>query len=1133
MRRYFTTLLFLLCNLLCFAQIIVNPVYDRTSFEVLHPHVDKVELKKDSTKIYCSINYQESWSYNIPKTMFVENLKDNKKYRITKCIGLPFEPEERAFDYGGSFQFIFCFPYIEGLQKFNLIEDSTKDRFFNIYGIDLSTSFSKAYDEIEYKRLKNLSDFYKSSNDINKFAEFKEKELFAAQFVFGIKSLAADACYYQLAQYYNVKNEYAKAIDFGLKALECDSIHLGVRNKVYPVYVNTLSSLSFFYRNAGKDTEALQCRQKCINISRELENEEKYIQELRNLLLSEQNRKDEIRKRLDIVSHELNNLPIFINTNSLLIFELYKDIASSYFECDNYKKAIESTDKALMILENNRMIVSEEFADILRLKSHYQKNAGQAKAAIDCGENSKSLYDSLGIRSDKYANLLEDLASAYSAVLNYEKSIQLDIIAAEIYKANNDWRSLIGTYADLSETYRKNYKLNDAELYIKKAIDILNEHGDAKKVNQSDIENSGNQLLNNPHSLSAIEYFINVTRLNCLHILVMVYRDQGKIEEAFVTALEIDKTLKALGDNHLYALHLSSLSELYFKKNQQSEAIKCAERSVQLLDGDSLVIPALLMLANIYFQTGDTIKAIQHAKESVAKSKSLDIEKDRIRALSSLSFYYCKNRNFKEGEQCLSEALNFLKRHIVNEITRMTKEQKQRIWSNYDYLFLLYRNMIEGTDRNGKYLSKLYDYILFSKNFLLDNEIQNSVYEQSYTEITWEAIQQHLSDDDIAIEFFSTNRGANYYSYHALIIDKNSPYPSMITLFSEDELDKKKLVDNRNVQDIVGDLIWKPIVTQYRDARNIFFSPDGIFHLLPIEYYNVDITKNMFDNYNMYRLSSTKELTKKHDNQLYQSAALYGGLDYNQLRRQAEETHTQWRGIANRGGFDPLFNTLEEIKEIDTLLTKNNVLTKLFSGESGTEDSFRKISCNGVNIVHLATHGMYINQEDLDIWNQTNDYDFIEFLGNDKNPVKEDIALTHSFLVMSGGNENVYRDSLLNRENDGILTAKDISQLNLKGLDLVVLSACETALGDVYNDGIYGLQRGFKKAGANTILMSLNKVDDEATRILMVEFYRNLMNGKTKRQSLQEAQQYLRKVENRKYDDPKYWASFIMLDGLN
>ena len=93
------------------------------------------------------------------------------------------------------------------------------------------------------------------------------------------------------------------------------------------------------------------------------------------------------------------------------------------------------------------------------------------------------------------------------------------------------------------------------------------------------------------------------------------------------------------------------------------------------------------------------------------------------------------------------------------------------------------------------------------------------------------------------------------------------------------------------------------------------------------------------------------------------------------------------------------------------------------------------------------------------------------------------------------------------------------------------MSACESALGTYSDDdGILGLQKGFKVAGANTLLMSLGKVDDEATRILMVEFYRNLMDGKTKLQSLRNAQKYLRNVENGKYDDPKYWASFIMLD---
>ena len=160
-------------------------------------------------------------------------------------------------------------------------------------------------------------------------------------------------------------------------------------------------------------------------------------------------------------------------------------------------------------------------------------------------------------------------------------------------------------------------------------------------------------------------------------------------------------------------------------------------------------------------------------------------------------------------------------------------------------------------------------------------------------------------------------------------------------------------------------------------------------------------------------------------------------------------------------------------------------------------------------------------------------FDFLESLVNINDPVKEDVTLTHSFLVMTGGNRVIARESVSDKNNDGILTSKEISQLNLQGLDLVVLSACESALGDVSYGGVYGLQRGFKKAGANTIIMSLDKVDDEATRILMVEFYRNFMIGKSKRQSLKDAQMYLRKVENGKYDDPKYWASFIMLDGIN
>lgn len=92
---------------------------------------------------------------------------------------------------------------------------------------------------------------------------------------------------------------------------------------------------------------------------------------------------------------------------------------------------------------------------------------------------------------------------------------------------------------------------------------------------------------------------------------------------------------------------------------------------------------------------------------------------------------------------------------------------------------------------------------------------------------------------------------------------------------------------------------------------------------------------------------------------------------------------------------------------------------------------------------------------------------------------------------------------------DGILTAKELSRLDFRGLDLVVLSACQMGLGDITSEGVFGLQRGFKKAGAQTLLMSLWKVDDTATLLLMTEFYNKLINGNSKKQSLYKAQQYL------------------------
>ena len=134
--------------------------------------------------------------------------------------------------------------------------------------------------------------------------------------------------------------------------------------------------------------------------------------------------------------------------------------------------------------------------------------------------------------------------------------------------------------------------------------------------------------------------------------------------------------------------------------------------------------------------------------------------------------------------------------------------------------------------------------------------------------------------------------------------------------------------------------------------------------------------------------------------------------------------------------------------------------------------------------------------------------------------------MLRSGLMLAGGNRAWMGDSIPNAIEDGILTAKEISHLDLRGTELVVLSACETGLGDVSSEGVFGLQRAFKQAGAQTIIMSLWNVKDEATKYLMTNFYSYLMQGMSKREAFIQARNKCRD----QFPDPEAWAAFIMLD---
>ena len=407
--------------------------------------------------------------------------------------------------------------------------------------------------------------------------------------------------------------------------------------------------------------------------------------------------------------------------------------------------------------------------------------------------------------------------------------------------------------------------------------------------------------------------------------------------------------------------------------------------------------------------------------------------------------------------------------------------------------------------------------------------------------IDWTQIRNGLKTNDIAIEFVEFPDTTGTLRYMALTIKKDYEYPHLTPLFTADE------IGSSSSDSILYHAVWEPLEEEFTGVNRAFFSASGKLNYLPIENIKMKNGRILSDQYELYRLSSTAEILHRQKQILYNKVALFGGIDYeasNSLRidRISDNQLSTHRSFVNRslpdsvlkrGGFEYLKESLLEVKDIKGSLDKGNFSVLLFTDSLGTEKSLKDMSGQEVNIMHFATHGMYMYPEEAEQRRSANNFKFISTREADTHYTTEDKALTRSFLVMAGGNKLLRRDIVLDEEDDGVLTALEISLLDFRNLDLVVLSACQSGLGDTSIDGVVGLQRGFKKAGANTILMSLDKVDDEATKILMVEFYRNLMSGKTKHQSLKDAQKHLRKVEKGKYDKPEYWASFIMLDGLN
>jgi CHAT domain-containing protein len=422
----------------------------------------------------------------------------------------------------------------------------------------------------------------------------------------------------------------------------------------------------------------------------------------------------------------------------------------------------------------------------------------------------------------------------------------------------------------------------------------------------------------------------------------------------------------------------------------------------------------------------------------------------------------------------------------------------------------------------------------------------------------WRALQSVLKDSEAVVEFvnfkkINNGRHTDSVFYAAYIIRKDAQQPQHVVLFEEKQLhkllnDSPKTVE-KNVaalyRGIVPDdpisqpsadlfkLLWAPLDQFLKDIKTVWYAPTGLLHRVAFDAIPLSINPNLnvdsnklSDKYILNYVSSARTLLATKTPTTFSDAVVFADINYNAsgskrafyynegLAMRSIAPRSYVRGGNNNDLWQPLTATRFEANSVEKALISRQIAVTMLTDSMASEDYFKSFgeSMPSPTILHLATHGFYLPR----IATDSNRFLMAE------NP------LLRSGLILAGANPNWQGQAVLEGKEDGILTAYEISLMNLNNTQLAVLSACETGLGDIQSsEGVFGLQRAFKQAGVRYLLASLWKVPDAPTAELMHLFYDNLVVEKDIRRSFQKAQKTMRQ---RYPNQPLNWAGFVLIE---
>lgn len=667
--------------------------------------------------------------------------------------------------------------------------------------------------------------------------------------------------------------------------------------------------------------------------------------------------------------------------------------------------------------------------------------------------------------------------------------------------------------------------------------------------------------------------------------LATLYQLSGDLPKAESTLLEIKKIFenRFQKNNPEYASLLNQLGLLYIQMDKMDQVedlfLKAADvYKKKFTENNASYAKALNDLGNFYRMQ----KRFDEAENALTKTKDINLavlganHPDYVKSVEDLGILYWKKNDFAKAKTFYGEAMEKSLDFINHYFPPMSEAEKTKYWDVLRPRFQRFFNYaVEASESDPSIVSDMFNYQIATKALLLSstNKIKQTIlssgdqsliddylswiaqketlaryyalskedlekqninlaalegqannlerklserskdFSEGYTSemIKYEQIAALLSDTEAVVEIIRLqgfDKSLNGDSkYVVMTLAKGDAAPKMTVIENGNHLETryskyyKNSIQQRSQDDYSYDQYWSKIDALIAGKKTIYFSPDGVYNQINVNTLKPQEGDFVLNRYDLVVLGNSKDL-----------------LTIKNKKTAPPKKDAFLLGFPNYGGnaVAALPGTKVELETVSKILKANGYKVSALSEGAASEKNLKAVK--GPQLMHIATHGYFL--ADGDVGNGS-------AAGVNAENAKSN-PLLRSGLLLAGASQTLSGNAIpdLQSNDNGVLTAYEAMNLSLEGTDLIILSACETGLGDVRaGEGVYGLQRAFQVAGANALIMSLWKVDDAATQLLMTNFYTNWVKSNNKLKAFKQAQLQLMT----KYKDPYYWGAFVMM----